>query len=203
MKLLSIQISAERGNWQRFSNRRKNKKFSEIQKKVFQRDRLRCRYCGFQSKKYQYVINKDQNYANNKSNNLVTCCSLCLPCFFIDAVGPSNHNGSIIHLPEISQADLNHFCRVLFSSMLKDAPYKGKLQSIYLSLKDRGNPIEELFGSGSSRPEIFGQALIDSQIEKNDKKGGILESLRYLPERSSYTEQILYWKETVFDQIPL
>lgn len=203
MKLLPIQVTAERGNWQRFSSRRKNKKFLEIQKKVFQRDRLRCRFCGFQSKKYQYVINKDSNYANNKSNNLATCCSLCLPCFFIDAVGPGNNDGLVIHLPEVSQADLNHFCRVLFSSMLKDAPYKGKLQSIYLSLKDRSKPVEELFGIGSSQPQVFGQALIDSQISKENKESGILTSLRYLPERSSYTEQIKYWKETVFDQIPL
>ena len=180
------------------------KSFLPRQKEIFERDAYTCRYCGFQSEKYQNVVNCDQNYRNNKRNNMATACAFCTQCFFLDGIGKDgNSGGHIIYLPEVSQADLGHFCRVLFSSMLRDAPYKGKLQTAYLSLKDRAKVVEEVFGPESSIPETFGQSLIDSNFTEEQLQHPILAHLRLLPDRKYFTEQIAYWKATVFDQIPL
>jgi intracellular multiplication protein IcmJ len=204
MQLLPIRLTARRGNWQLFMTRKRNPRFADFEKKILARDKQTCRYCGFQCDKYQWAINRDQDYHNNKAVNMVTACPFCRQCFFLDALDNSVAGGGyIIYLPEISQADLNNFCRVLFSCLLKNAPYKGKLQTTYLSFKDRTKPVEDLFGPGSSSPAIFGQTLIDSTLSKKELEHPILNQLRLLPERKDFEKQILYWKSNVFDQIPL
>ncbi len=204
MKPLPILLTARRGNWQRYKSRERNQRFLEIKKKILTRDHYTCRYCLFTSKKYNTVVNHDNDYSHNNAKNMVTACPFCAQCFFLDGIGSDNNTGGIIvHLPEVSQADLNHFCRVLFSSMLRDAPYKGKLQATYLSLSDRAKPVEELFGPDSSNPVTFGQSLIDSNLSKQQLEGNVLKDLRLLPERQYFKEEILYWKKTIFDQIPL
>lgn len=206
MKLLPIQLTAKRGNWPRFKARRSNKAFLKLEQQILARDKNTCRYCGFSSDKYIYVVNRNQDYSQGQSkpDNLASACVFCAQCMFLDAIGHDNNwGGTLIYLPEISQADLNHFCRVLFSSMLRDAPYKGKLQTAYLSLKDRENPINEIFGPKSSNPYTFGQALIDSNLTDEQLKHPIMSQIRLLPDRKCFTQEILYWKATVYDQIPL
>lgn len=132
LELLPIALSAKKGNWQSFMGRKSNKTFIKIAQKVFERDDNRCRYCGFQSEKFHEVLNIDQNYHHNVLDNLATACCFCSQCFFIDSLGlDGKSGGTLVYLPEISQPDLNHFCRTLFCSLLKDSPYKGKLQSVY------------------------------------------------------------------------
>ena len=204
MKLLPIILTARRGNWQRFAARGRNQRFLALQKKIFHRDQDSCRYCGFTSLKHQVVVNHDHNYSNNTAENLVTACIFCAQCFFLDQIGKNNNTGGyIIYLPEINQADLNHICRVLFASLLRDAPYKGKLQNTYLSLKDRMTFVDEIFGPNSSNPNTFGQALIDSNLSTEQLQHQALLNLRILPEKKCFTEPILYWKNTVFDQVAL
>ena len=204
MDLLPITLSARRGNWQLFVSRKSNKTFLVVRDKVLARDEFTCRFCGFQANQYQEVVNIDQNYQNNHFDNLVTACQFCAQCFFIDSVGlDGKSGGTIIFLPEISQADLNHFCRTLFCSMLRESPYKGKLQAAYLSLVDRAKPVEEVFGPNSQEPLVFGQALVDSGVTEAQFKHPIFGELKLLPTRKYYKTQAEYWKSTVFANIPL
>lgn len=206
MQLLPITLTAKRGNWSRFHGRRSNETFKKLEQQILARDQNTCRYCGFTSDKYQVVVNINQDYNPGQStpNNLATACVFCAQCFFLDGLGHDNNwGGTLIYLPEISQADLNHFCRVLFVSMLQDAPYKGKLQTAYLSLKDRENIVNTTFGPKSSDPYTFAQTLIDSHLSAAQMQQPIIANLRVLPDRKCFTEEINYWKATVFAQIPL
>lgn len=204
MDFLTITLSAKRGNWQRFSGRKTNPAFLPLREKTLSRDEDTCRYCGYQDKQYQEIVNIDQNYDNNELDNLATACSLCTQCFFLDTLGLDNKSGGlIIYLPEISQADLNHFCRALFCSMLRDAPYKGKLQSAYLSLQDRAKFVEEVFGPHSQEPIQFGQAIIDSNLSETQVKYPIFTELKLLPLRKFFKAEAEHWKTTVFANIPL
>jgi len=204
MELLPITLNAKRGNWQRFMSRKSNKAFLSVREKVFARDDYACRYCGFQIKQYQEVINVDENYENNTLDNLATACQFCAQCFFVDSVGlDGKSGGTIIYLPEIAQADLNHFCRTLFCSMLRETPYKGKLQAAHLSLLDRAKVVEEVFGPNTHEPIIFGQTLIDSGLSPMQQKSHIFTELKLLPTRKFYKVQAEYWKSTVFANIPL
>ena len=204
MQLLPIALAAYKNNWQRFAARMRNKRFLALQTRIFKRDDYTCRYCGFWSEKYQVVVNHDHNYNNNKTSNLVTACVFCAQCFFLDCVGKNDKMGGyIIYLPEISQADLNHFCRALFTSIQREAPYKGRLQTAYLSLKDRVKEVEEIFGPESSIPHIFGQSLIDSDLTKEQLENKVLKQLRLLPEKKFFKSKIDHWKETIFKKVPL
>lgn len=206
MDLLPIRLTARRGNWQRFMARRMptNKAFLAIKEKVLTRDDFTCRYCGFQSKRFQEVVNIDHNYSNNSLNNLATACTLCYQCFFLDCVGMDGRSGAtVIHMPEVTQADLNHFCRALFCSLLRDPPYKGKLQAVYMSLQDRGQTVDTLLGPNSHEPVVFGQTLIDSQLNENQLSHSLFTELRLLPIRKYYKQQAEYWKTTLFAHIPL
>lgn len=206
VQLLPITLTAKRGNWARFKSRRGNQGFAKLEKQILARDQNTCRYCGFTSEKYQVVVNINQDYSpgQSKPNNLATACLFCAQCFFLDGIGHDNNwGGTLIYLPEISQADLNHFCRVLFASMMQDAPYKGKLQTAYLSLKDREHLVNATFGPKSSDPYTFAQTLIDSNLSAEQLQHPVLTNLRLLPDRKSFTEETIYWKTTVFDQIPL
>ncbi len=206
MKLLPIHLVAKRGNWPRFRARKTNENFIKLEQKIFARDQNTCRFCGFSSEKYQVVVNINHDYSPGQStpNNLATACVFCAQCFFLESIGHENKWGGIlIYLPEISQSDLNHFCRVLFASMLRDAPYKGKLQTAYLSLKDRENIVNETFGPNSSDPHVFGQTLIDCNLSDTQQQHPLMLQLRLLPDRKAFNEEILYWKATVYDQVPL
>lgn len=206
MKLLPINITAKRGNWPRFKARRNNKNFLQLESQILARDKNTCRYCGFSSDKYQVVVNINHDYNVGKStpDNLATACIFCAQCFFLDGIGHDNNwGGTLVYLPEISQADLNQFTRVLFVSMLRDTPYKSKLQTVYLNLKDRENTVNEIFGPNSSNPYIFGQTLSDSNLNSEQLQHPILQQLRLLPDRKCFTQEVFYWKTTVFDQIPL
>ena len=204
MALLPITLAAERGAFRKFDARKRNKKFLALKKRVLQRDNYTCRYCGFFSKEYQEVVNKDQNYSNNKLENLVTSCCFCAQCFFLDAVGVEpNTGGLVVHLPEVSQADLNNFCRVLYCSMDKESAYKGKLQSVYMSFKDRTKEVINCFGPDTSDPRIFGQGLIDAYLTQEQKQHEVLQHLRLLPAKNAFKQQIDYWKKTVFAKVPL
>jgi intracellular multiplication protein IcmJ len=204
MELLPMSLFAQRGNWRSYYARKHNKNFLALKKRILQRDNYTCRFCGFYAKEFQEVVNIDQNYKNNTINNLATCCCFCAQCFFLDAVGfDGNSGGVIIHLPEINQADLNNFCRVLFCSMDKESAYKGKLQSVYMSFKDRSKEIVNCYGPDSSDPRVFGQGLLDAALSKEQMQHDVLKHIRLLPSKKSFATQIDYWKKTVFAKVPL
>ncbi len=204
MDLLPIIVTAKKSNWRYYSARKRNNKFLAIKKRVLQRDNYTCRYCGFFAKEFQEVVNVDQNYKNNKFENLATACCFCAQCFFLDAIGLDGHSGgNIIYLPEISQADLNNFCRVLYCSLDKESAYKGKLQSVYMSLRDRTKEVINCFGPESNEPRVFGQGLLDASLDKAQLQHEVLRHLRLLPSKKAFTTQIDYWKKTVFAKIPL
>ena len=204
MALLPLKLMARRGNWQAFTQRKRNPSFLELEQRILERDQHACRFCGFQSDRFQEVVNLDHDYDKNTTSTMVTACNLCAPCLFLDAVGPACHwGGTLIHLPELLQTDLNHFCRVLFCSLLRDSPYKGKLQSTYLTLQERSHPIEQFFGPKASEPHIFGQSVIDSRLDETIFQQPVFDEIRLLPNRKQLTEPVDYWKSSAFAHIPL
>lgn len=204
MELLPIYLTAQKGSWRMYYSRKRNKKFLPIKQKVHERDNYTCRYCGFFAKEYQEVINIDGNYKNNRPDNLATACCFCAQCFFLDAVGlESNTGGNLAYIPEITQADLNNFCRVLYCSLDKESAYKGKLQAVYLSLKDRSKDVINCFGPDSSDPRIFGQGLLDAALDQEELQHSVMQHIRLLPSKRAFAPQIDYWKKTVFAKVPL
>lgn len=199
-----VSLSCEIGRWQAFHRRRTHKNYAELSKRVWARDRYTCQFCGFQAKDFQEVINLDQDYKNNKLENCVTSCIFCAQCHFIESVGKSDFGGgTIVYLPELTQAEVNSMCHVLFCAMINDTSYRLSAQTIYRSLKFRSQIVEDVFGEGTSQPSMFGQLLIDYR-----ENGGNDEhvynwmcKLRLLPSRGKFKKQIQRWAEAALDEM--
>jgi len=197
-----LMLTAKPGAWRMYSARKVDERFKNYELKVLRRDRYTCQFCGFQARLYQEVINLDGNYANNKLTNLITACCFCAQCFFIESVGVGGYGGgTLIYLPELSQAELNSLCHVLFCAITNDTGYKNSAQNIYRSFKFRSQIIEEKFGEGTSDPAIFGQLIIDSGVSDVETTEKIFSNVRLLPSRAKFRKQIEQWAASALEEI--
>lgn len=188
-----LKLAVNLSGWRVFVRRKDDKAFLPVQKKIFLRDRYTCQYCGFQAKEFQEVVNLDNNYANNKIENMVTACCFCSQCLFLQSVGLDEMGGGqLIYLPEISQNDLNSFCHVLFCAMENNTGYQDSAQSIYRSLKFRSQIVENKFGASTSNPAIMGQMIIEYRVH-HKLKVNVLNDLRLLPSQAKFKVQLDAW----------
>jgi len=188
-----IQLNVNSNGWRVFLGRKQDPSFVTFSKKILQRDDYTCQFCEFQADEYQEIVNLDQNYRQNKVSNLVTACVFCAQCFFLQAVGTGGHGGgTLIYLPELSQAQLNHFCHVLFIEIVRESTFKEAAQDAYRSFKLRSQVIEKEFGDGMSDPAVFGQILIELDADKMANMP-LFEHMRLLPSRAGFQTQIGYW----------
>src|SRR5262249_1331448 len=151
------------------------------------------------------VINLDGNFYNNKISNMITSCCFCAQCFFLEAVGRSEYGGGrLIYLPEISQADLNGLCHVLFCAIANASSYRTDAQNIYRNLKFRCQIVDSELGEGMSNPRLLGQILIETSsraIDRVDQQ--IFTHLRLLPSRTKFSLQIQTWAEAALEEITI
>lgn len=197
-----LKLVASPGAWRLYSARKSDPRFQLYEKKVLQRDHYTCQFCGFQAQLYQEVINLDGDYYNNKPENLITSCCFCAQCFFLESVGVGGYGGgTLVYVPEMTQAELNVLCHVLFCAITNDTGYKASAQTIYLGFKVRSQQIEDKFGEGTSDPAIFGHLLIDSGSIEAEKLEQMLKGVRLLPSRARFRVQIESWAANALQEI--
>lgn len=197
-----LRLAVNLTGWRIFVRRKEDKAFLPVAKRVLERDSYVCQYCSFQAKEYQEVVNLDGNYTNNKLSNMVTACCFCTQCLFLQAVGLDEMGGGqLIFLPEMSQADLNSFCHVLFCAMGNNTGYQESVQAIYRSLKFRSQLIENKFGSGTSNPSVIGQIIVEYQEREPAKKINILQHMRLLPSHAKFKVQLEAWADAAMKEL--
>lgn len=197
-----LQLAVNLIGWRHFARRKEDKNFLPVAKRVHERDRYICQYCGFQAKEYQDVVNINGNYLNNNISNLITACCFCSQCLFLQSVGfDEMSGGQIIYMPEMSQADLNSFCHVLFCAMGNSTGYQESAQGIYRSFKFRSQVVENKFGTGTSNPSVFGQMVVEYQDQFPDKASQILTDLRLLPSNVKFRVQLEAWAASALQEL--
>ncbi|CAN5468667.1 type IVB secretion system protein IcmJDotN [soil metagenome] len=198
---MNLEIILQPGAYRLFAARKADPAFAKFSQRILRRDNNTCQFCGFQAKTYQEVVNVDQNYYNNKVQNLVTACCFCTQCFFLESIGVSYGGGTLIYLPEVNQASLDSFCHVIFCAITNDTGYKSSAQAIYRSLKFRSQAVENQFGEESSVPAIFAQMLIESYGNNLEMSKPLLANLRLLPSRAKFAAQIEHWAATALEEL--
>jgi len=198
-----LRVAVNLTGWRVFVRRRDDKAFQDVALKVLRRDSYSCWYCGFQAMQYQQIVNADGNYANNKFSNLVTACCFCAQCHFLESVGmDESGGGQLIYLPELSQADLNSFCHVLFCAMGNGTGYQDTAQAIYRDFKFRSQPVEDRFGSGSSQPAILGQLVLEHNARSDrTAEEDILKEIRLLPSYEKFKVQLDAWAAAALEEL--
>lgn len=199
-----LRLAVNLNGWRVFVRRREDKAFLPVAERVYERDNYTCQYCAFQAKQFQEIVNLDGNYANNKIRNLITACCFCSQCLFLESIGIDDvGGGQLIYLPEMSQSDLNSFCHVLFCAMGNGTGYQDTAQAIYRSLKFRSQPIENKFGAGTSNPAVFGQLIMEYQINNADSNPhpDLLNDLRLLPSFTKFKVQLDGWAQAALEEL--
>jgi len=197
-----LQLAVNLNGWRIFVRRREDKAFLPVEEKIFGRDNYTCQYCGFQAKEYQEIVNLDGNYTNNKFSNLITACCFCSQCLFIESIGLDDMGGGqLIFLPDMSQAELNSFCHVLFCAMGNGTGYQETAQSIYRSFKFRSQLIENKFGAGTSNPSVLGQLILEQQARGEEEKINVLKDLRLLPSYTKFKIQLDAWAAAALEEL--
>lgn len=192
--MLNLQLAVNFAGWRIFIRRREDRAFLPVVDKILGRDNYTCQYCGFQASDYQEIVNIDGNYTHNKFSNLVTACCFCSQCLFIESMGVDEMGGGqLIYLPEMSQAELNAFCHVLFCAMGNGTGYQETSQAIYRSFKFRSQPVENKFGAGTSNPSLLGQLILEHEAKNPGVKLDILRDLRVLPSYTKFRTQLDAW----------
>ncbi len=196
-----LNLSVIPGSFRLFVGRKADKAFTKFQEQVLARDDFSCQFCGFQARQFQEVVNLDKNYNNNRLANIATACCFCSQCFFLEAVGRGDYGGgTLIYLPEISQADLNGLCHVLFCAIANATDYRMDAQNVYRNLKLRSKIVEDKLGEGMSNPALVGQALLNTW-DPQQPLPAWLDSLRLLPARAKFTQQIETWAAAALDEL--
>src|SRR5687768_11951358 len=140
----NLQLGTNFENWKIFWIRRHDPRFVAFAQKVFERDHFTCQYCAFKANKHLEVVNVDGDYRNNKSNNVLTACPFCAQCFFLESIGVGAFGGgTLIYLPEFSQAQLNALCHVFFQMIEKGDVLSSDAESILRDLKFRAMLLEK------------------------------------------------------------
>jgi intracellular multiplication protein IcmJ len=197
-----LELAANLNGWRIFVRRKQDKAFLPVAKRVYERDNYACQYCAFQAKDYQEVVNLDGNYTNNRMSNMITACCFCSQCLFLQSISVDDMGGGqLIALPEMSQADLNSFCHVLFCAMGNNTSYQESAQSIYRSLKFRSQLIENQFGTGTSNPTVMGQLVIEYQARFPDQKVEMLKDMRLLPSQAKFKVQLDTWAQAALEEL--
>lgn len=198
-----LQLAVNFNGWRLFVRRREDKAFLPVAEKVYQRDSYTCQYCGFQAREFQEIVNLDGNYNNNKLSNMITACCFCSQCLFIESTGLDEMGGGqLVYMPEMSQADLNSFCHVLFCAMGNGTGYQESAQAIYRSFKFRSQPIETKFGQGTSNPATLGQLMLEyRQYHPEQNINAILKDLRLLPAYTKFKVQLEAWAKAALEEL--
>jgi intracellular multiplication protein IcmJ len=197
-----LQLAVNLMGWRTYIRRREDKLFQSVIAKILRRDSYTCQYCGFQAKEYQEIVNLDGNYTNNKFSNLITACCFCAQCLFIESIALDEMGGGqLIYLPEMTQAEVNAFCHVLFCAMGNGTGYQDTAQSIYRSFKFRSQPIENKYGTGTSNPSVLGQLLLEHRPQKEKPDRAVLKDLRLLPSYTKFKVQLEAWAAAALEEL--
>jgi len=185
----------------------------DVKQQVLQRDDNTCRYCGFQSKKYQEAnfIGKGDKAAG--AGDYATACTFCHQCFHIERVDRMQ-SGAVIWLPEIGQAALHHLCRAIYVARISQGPMADAARDAMEALLARKEESKNRLGTDS--PKILATVLQDF-LEVSEYKGRMnkLKGFRLLPldrriikegdlEFNQFPQILAYWrsKDGPFGELP-
>jgi len=84
-----------------------------LRQKILERDDNTCRFCGFQSSKYQEVHFLNGNQDDQRPDNMAAACIFCQQCFDLEKASQMN-SGVLVWLPELQQHELSHLARAIY-----------------------------------------------------------------------------------------
>ena len=180
---------------------------------VFARDDHTCRYCGFQSFKYQEINFIGRGAKPSGAQDFATACSFCHQCFHLDRV-ERMQSGAVVWLPEIGQAALHHICRAVYVARIAQGPVADAARDAMEALLARKEEARNRLGTDNAR--ILATVLQDFMEQGEYKnRARLLKGFRILPldrriikegdlEFNQFPQVLAYWrsKDGPFGNVP-
>jgi len=199
--MLALELNIAPEDWRVFNGRKTDERFQRFEQKVFERDQYTCQFCGFQAQEHQEVVNADGDYRNNHISNLVTACVFCTQCSFLDAAGVLYGGGKLIYMPDMTQAELNSLCHVLFCAMMNRTAYLNSAQNIYRNFRLLSQHIEKKFGVNTSTPNNFCRLILNQPSIDRKQLQTFLKDIRLLPSYAKFKTQLSDWARAAADEL--
>lgn len=169
---------------------------SRLYERVVRRDDYTCRGCTLRSLKFQEIHPLDEDHGHTDEADFVTLCPLCHQCFHL-ATAATSGGGSLIWLPEMSQASLNRLAVALFVAMRnRSGKWFQLASSINATLLGRTHTYRSMLGTLD--PSVLAQVLVKMSPEEYANRGALLGHTRLLPHPERFAPMIDYWARHVF-----
>ncbi|HEX2753174.1 MAG TPA: type IV secretion protein DotN [Alphaproteobacteria bacterium] len=163
---------------------------------MLQRDDHTCRYCGFQSRKYQEVNYIGKTGKATGIDDFATACTFCHQCFHLERV-ERMQSGAVIWLPEIGQAALHHICRAIYVARISQGPMADAARDALEALLARKEEAQNRLGTDS--PRILATVLQDFlEAKEYRERMTKLKGFRILP----LDRRIIKEGDLEFNQFP-
>jgi len=186
-----------------------------VREAVLRRDGWTCRYCGFRDARYQELLHLDGDHANHAEGNLACVCGLCHAPFHPGHAGLGGE-GSLVWLPEITQAQCSHLARALQVVFEFGNPHAGTydaakgpppgLAGTYdaaMALHDAlaGRQREAERRVGTADPAVLGVALLGLAPDAYARRARALDGVRFFGDgrradptgRDVFREMVRFW----------
>lgn len=175
----------------------------DTRKRIFERDNNECQYCGFESKKFHLVHARDGDRHNTSDENLTTSCIFCHQCFHVDQV-PDMKSGTLIWMPEMTQAQVHHLARSIYVARITQGPMAEIARNtLEMIMKRREEALKRI---KTDDPKILSTVLRDYITKQNyDKRHEKLDGIRLFPldrrtvkegdlEFNQFPQILAYWR---------
>lgn len=196
MKFLPITLGIVRSSGNAQTAEKAALQLQEMRPKILERDNHTCRFCGFQSLKYQEIHFLNNNPEDIRPDNLATACIFCHQCFDLEKASAMN-SGVLIWMPELSQAELNHIARAIYVARISQGSMADSARSALDSIMARRD--DAMARIATHDPQFLAIVLRDFLGPKHyAMRGDKLDGVRLFPlDRRNISEG-----ELKFNQFP-
>ena len=126
----------------------------ELKHRIAAKELHTCHFCGFtNSQKYQEIVVR--NGQEWRHNNAKAACIFCAQCFTVDWVA-NRRSGLLIHLPEISQNELNRLLKLLYVFRISQGTLANKARKLLEILTKRRDKAKQIL---TDDPSILAREL--------------------------------------------
>jgi intracellular multiplication protein IcmJ len=147
---------------------------SAVERAAIRRDLGCCRACGFVAQEHQRAVALNGN--RRDIDQTVTLCIFCHQCFHLDKVA-GMESGVLIHLPELTQAELHHVAREIYVGRVLGGDIAATAQACLDALIARREQARARIGSDD--PAVLAERL--AAADDPAAFDADLEGIRLLP----------------------
>lgn len=202
---LILSVKRNKGSWRENDTELepKDQAFRDVREDVLRLNDYRCKFCGFEAKKYQHVHHRDNDHGNQNKGNLLATCAYCHQAHHLGFSGLGGEN-ILIHFSARNQAWINHISRLYFVSKLQGQnQWSKKIAGLYKTIREEGLRNlhlvygQEMSGMKSEDPLWLANFLMGLDTESYQDRvnwGSNFNSLRLLPVADKDIDRLKYWK---------